>query len=154
MQPNERERRRAELAELLRIDKEKEIIPARQDFAELLLDLVRRKRLMDAGRKPLRALGELAHVAPYRLESLVTSEIWPGKSTIEKLAVLGGPNEQQVLASLGRSSEIRALDDAMLNAADRAVLEAIGAWPDEDKYDLARHLRRVQAIGRADKIPE
>lgn len=147
---DERDRRRVELTQLLRVNGE--IVPTRLVFAELLLDLARRKRLLDGQRKPLRALGELAHLAPYRLDSLLTSEIWPGRRTIEKLAALNGPDEKDILSSLGQATARD--DDASLTAADQAVFEVIGEWPDEDKYELARHLRRVQAIGRANRSPE
>jgi len=152
MEVDARDRRRAELTQLLRVNGE--IVPARHEFAELLLDLARRKRVLESERKPLRSLGELAHVAPYRLESLLTSEIWPSRTTIEKLAALHGPDEKAILASLGQSQRNASDHNAQLTPADHAVFEVIGEWPDEDKYDLARHLRRVQAIGRGGRLLE
>jgi len=142
-----------ELESLLRVDGE--IAPSKREFAALLLDLSRRKRVIGGRKKPLRALGEIAHVAPQRLEQLVTSDVKPDYVTLDKLIALGGPSPSAWMRAIGygdnEDSDDRQRD---LRPALQAVENLIGAWPDEALYNLADHLATVMGLARSDNSPE
>lgn len=144
-------RRQAELKAQLRVSED--VAPSKQGYAELLLDLSRRRKLLDGRRKPLRVLAEAAHLSPQLLELQITTEQQVDYSTVVALATLKGPSAAQLWRSLGHDvGDANASGDLerKLTLADEAVLDLIGHWPDERKYALATALEQILAAGRED----
>ncbi len=149
----QREARRLELQELLRLNEE--IVAAKQDSAELLLNLARRKRVLDSRRRPLRVLADLAHLSPQQLELLLTSDRRADYSTAEKLATLGTYTVAQWWSSLGyETAPGLQEEERAISPADQAVLDLISHWPEERKYALAAALEPIMGEGREDSSRE